>query len=478
MKHLALTLAAMLALAAVASAQVQPAQPAAAPDAAAPAPKTSPAPARIKLTGGTAAPKTQPAQTGDKPLMKDFIGLNVHTVQFKPELYKPVCRLVRDYHGMNWDTGVDDTSRDTTFPMANNQVDWLSMYRSWLEAGFEIDACIQFGFKPADWKNPEQDAYKYGKAFAEYFGPTKGQKLVTSVEIGNEPAADYKIEEYAAVFDGMAKGIREGDPALKILTATVQAGKPDKYSLPLDMFRSRGKLYDVINVHTYSLVTGWPTWERSFPEDPKIDYLQVCTRAINWRNVNAKDKEVWITEFGYDASIAPAPTEGTFKDWVDVSDEVQAQWIVRSFLVFSELDIERAYLYWFNDDGKNPQFHGASGITRDYQPKMSYWAMKHLYETLGEYRFSKAVTRQDGELFVFEYVRGNDEKDRIWVVWSPTGEANKPEGKGREVEKKLELPGTVVKAERMPMADGPAEAVDVAALKIGESPVYIWLKMP
>ena len=31
-----------------------------------------------------------------RPLLRDFIGLNGHTVQFKPELYQPACRLVRD----------------------------------------------------------------------------------------------------------------------------------------------------------------------------------------------------------------------------------------------------------------------------------------------------------------------------------------------------------------------------------------------
>lgn len=33
-----------------------------------------------------------------RPLMRDFIGLNGHTVQFKPELYRPVSGVVRDYH--------------------------------------------------------------------------------------------------------------------------------------------------------------------------------------------------------------------------------------------------------------------------------------------------------------------------------------------------------------------------------------------
>ena len=32
------------------------------------------------------------------PLMRDFIGLNGHTVQFKPDLYRPLSGVVRDYH--------------------------------------------------------------------------------------------------------------------------------------------------------------------------------------------------------------------------------------------------------------------------------------------------------------------------------------------------------------------------------------------
>jgi hypothetical protein len=41
-----------------------------------------------------------------RPLMRDFIGINGHTVQFKPALYQPVCRLVRDYHPVNGATPI------------------------------------------------------------------------------------------------------------------------------------------------------------------------------------------------------------------------------------------------------------------------------------------------------------------------------------------------------------------------------------
>jgi hypothetical protein len=61
------------------------------------------------------ARQNEAAEKQSKPLFRDFMGLNVHTVQFKPELYKPVCRLVRDYHGFDWDVG-GDTNYAPRFP--------------------------------------------------------------------------------------------------------------------------------------------------------------------------------------------------------------------------------------------------------------------------------------------------------------------------------------------------------------------------
>jgi hypothetical protein len=40
---------------------------------------------------------------------------------------------------------------------------------------------------------------------------------------------------------------------------------------------------------------------------------------------------------------------------------------VRAFLVFAAMDVNRAYLYFFND-ADEPSFHASSGITRNFQP--------------------------------------------------------------------------------------------------------------
>jgi serine/threonine-protein kinase ATR len=408
------------------------------------------------------------------PLFRDFMGLNVHSVGFKPELYKPVCRLVRDYHPMSWDLG-DDTSNALEFPHTrNNVVNWLDEYGSWKKDGYDIDASLQFEqTAPGKWKDMAKDAFAYGRAFAQYFGPSGPNRLVGSVEIGNEPG-NYSDSQYRVVFENMARGLREGDPRLPIATCNVVAGKPDRYTKNIESIKGLESLYDIINIHTYAFAEPYPTWRRSFPEDPTIKYLVPITDTIAWRNANAPAKQIWVTEFGWDSTTKPDLPTGDFSRWVGSTDTQQAQYLVRSFLVFSALDVDRAYLYYFNDDD-TPTLHAASGLTRNYTPKPSYYAVSHLYHTLGNYRFARAVTQETGNLYVYEYQNATNSKDRIWAVWSPTGTNRKSE---------VVLPalkGKIVRAEQMPLQAGQAESVafDVqgskVTLTVGESPIYLWL---
>ena len=105
-----------------------------------------------------------------------------------------------------------------------------------------------------------------------------------------------------------------------------------------------------------------------------------------------------MTEFGWDASTKPLAKTGDFAKWKgNVSDEKQAQYLVRAFLVFAAMDVNRAYLYFFNDSDE-PSFHASSGITRNFQPKPSFHALAHLYRSLGNYRFSRIAEKKEGEV--------------------------------------------------------------------------------
>lgn len=410
-----------------------------------------------------------------RPLMKDFIGINGHTVKFKPELYQPLCSQVRDYHPVGWDLA-GDTSEPAPFPFARNKVNWETVYGSWRKHGWTIDACLMFeSVKREDWNNLEADARAYGSAFARAFGPSGERKLVGTVEIGNEPGS-WSDADYTTMFRAMAEGLREGDPALKIATCNLTNGTSGKYEKSVSCVASMPELVDVLTVHSYAQLEGWPTWKRSYPEDPALEhYLKDVSNLCAWRDDHMPGKPVWITEFGYDSSTAPQEKSGTFSKWVGVTDERQAQWIVRSLLVFSAMPVERAYIYFFNDENK-ASVHASSGLTRNFQPKPSFFAVRHLQRTLGDFRFRRVVTDKAGKLRVHEYENPDEPRRVVWAVWAPHDQP------GRETVTLEKVPGRLLSSARMPLADGEAESGGAkqagpgkVTVEVGGSPVFLTL---
>ena len=408
-----------------------------------------------------------------RPLFKDFMGVNGHTVVFKPELYRPTCRLVRDYHPIDWDFG-DDTSRATTFPFAHNRVEWKQVYGSWQKAGFDSNVCLMIDVvKHNKWKDIAGDSKAYGKSFAKYFGPA-GENLVTSVEIGNEPG-EYDDATYRKLFENMARGVREGDPKMKIATCAAVVGKSHRYAKSVTCFEGLTDLIDVVTMHTYAEAEPWPTWRRSYPEDPKIPYLKDVEKMLAWRDQNAKGRPMWITEFGWDCSTKPNVTKGDFVKWKGSTDTEQARYLVRSFMVFARLNVDRAYIYFFNDKDE-PQMHGASGLTRDFKPKPSYYAVSHMHKLMGDYRFNRVIEEKVAETYVYEFAHGTDAKKKIWAVWSPTGSDRKAE---------VTLPlnkATLISAEQMPLVPGDAPKIEIKkdgdsiVVPVHESPIFVVLE--
>lgn len=437
----------------------------------------------------------------EKPLFKDFMAINGHFT-FKPEVYKEVCRRVRNYHNLNWD--VKQPGDAITVPVCVNRVNWKDhVYGRWQKEGFETDICLQFsGFQASNanykqiWTGREQWCFDYGKAVASYFGPSGKEKLCTSIEIGNEPGAKFDPALYSMIFKQMARGIRAGDAKIKILTAAAHARKGDDYIQDLRGIYADQEilpLYDVINLHTYAAIErekpSQSPWNRSYPEDPAIAYLKVIDETIEWRNKTAPGKEIWITEFGYDACTPEAMKNrkdwALRLDWQGTTDLQQAQYIVRSFFVFAERDVRRAYIYFF-DDNDTPGVHGSSGLTRKFIPKPSFFAVRQLYQTLGDYRFKRIVRKQPGELYVYEFQHGSDPANVVWVAWSPTG-ARTHEKAGHTPRTATvtlsDLPGPVEQALGMSAADGPAPRVEwkpagpaSITLSVGESPVYVIMR--
>ncbi len=106
----------------------------------------------------------------------------------------------------------------------------------------------------------------------------------------------------------------------------------------------------------------------------------------------------------------------------------------------------------------------------------AFHAVDHLFKTLGDYRFRRVVEEKPGNVFVYEYIHGDDPNRLIWAVWSPTGS-----GKAGRIDLKIEPQMRLMGAERMPLApsDAQAERPEVRdgtlSVDFSESPVFIRL---
>jgi len=128
-------------------------------------------------------------------------------------------------------------------------------------------------------------------------------------------------------------------------------------------------------------------------------------------------------------------------------------------------------LHYFNDDDQ-PSVQASAGLTRHFQPKPSFHALRQLQNVLGNYRFGRVVTNEPGRLRVQEY--WDDALNIIWVAWSPTGNGN------AFTATLDQIPGRVREVRLMPLDANPPPPVVVTQtggrqlkLDVDESPLYL-----
>src|SRR3569623_1718257 len=264
---------------------------------------------------------------------------------------------------------------------------------------------------------------------------------------------------------------------MKIVTCNVEAGKSDRYWKGADLFKNRAALYDVLQIHRYAIAEQWPVWRRTYPENPAVPYLSSVQKLLDWRDANAPGKEVWVTEFGWDSSTQKPDPKGPWAKWMGSTDEAQACWLVRSYLLFAGMGVDKAFAYYFNDDDK-PQLHACSGLTRHYQPKPAYHAVSWMLRSLADYRFSKVLRGSLEDGYAFEFVSDKPDAPVIWALWHATK---------TEHVMKLPLEGRkFLRAELMPLAkdgvqeltEGKNDASREIKMTAGERPCLLWLSQP
>ncbi len=425
------------------------------------------------------------AQKSVTTTMDQFIGMNSYINT--PDRVHEAIGCVREYHPWRWngvldlETPVDwgdiesDKSENEYAGMRIGNSD--EYYQKMLDMGVECIPCIHrhvdeeneeeskpnFGGDPAD-----PFSYKlisdYSYQFVARYGHNKvdetllrtteaspkktGLGLIRYFENWNEPngwwgppSEHFTPYEFAAFcsasYDGHLNqmgegfGVKNADPGIRYIfggLANISLDYVKAMKLWSDYHRDGDFPSDVINLHHYCNTKGKQhSGEKANGISPEADNLKAkLQEVIKWRNENLPDKEVWLSEFGWDTDSSTYQSSAwgheLYPDKITL-EEIQGQWLVREYLVGAAAGLDRMMMFLANDLKNYP--HGVYGscgfITVKEEYKPSWYYVKTLRNGLSGMLFEEEINSGNENVWIYKFK--NPETDAgAYVVWCPTSD--------------------------------------------------------
>ena len=477
----------------------------------------------------------KPATTSAKPFVKsplqptmdNFVGLNGFIDDPLDAL--SVAGFIREYHPHSWDEATPDGRLMAWAPSPAGGGAWNfdNYYGELKKRGITVVPCIQqspqmFGGndnKPAapgaDGENPRtyalhaehlsQYAARYGsnRVLDSQLKLAPNQKRVSGLgflryfENWNEPDKNWRGRagyftpyEMAAMGSadrdghrgllGPNAGIKNADPNAQLVMGGL-AGLSLDYLTAIKVWSdwNRGGQfpYDVINVHHYSNAGGdqFGGLARSgvSPEQDKL--RDRVRRVVEWRNRNVPQAEVWLTEFGYDVnggSPQHAPQIAGYSP-----EEVQAQWLVRSYFEVAAAGADRAAMFMLRDVDPNDktQFSSSGLVTQkgEWAKRPSWYYTYTLKNRLRGMRFAGEVNSGNDRVKIYRF-KSDKGNQTSYAVWCPTSD-------GSAIEYSMKLSPLLRSAKLVQLQNGQINGVEsslpllkgVAKFRVSERPVFV-----
>ena len=172
--------------------------------------------------------------------------------------------------------------------------------------------------------------------------------------------------------------------------------------------------FDVLNFHHYcdNSVTGLGTTGVA----PELDNVSETTTAKTFKKrlreirdnaislfpdgQGGTTKELWLSEFGWDTNLE---SDERSEQAGVTQEEVQGRWMARIYLEIAAAKWDRSMQFCIRDEvtkatgfgSANGARYKSSGLIRDksnnYAPKLSYWYVSALRNTLGNYFFAQEL---------------------------------------------------------------------------------------
>ena len=375
-----------------------------------------------------------------------------------------VASLIREFHVWSW----NEPKQDQTDWNPQQHIDFNQYYANLDALGHDVDPVIQetptWMFKQGmnEQSQPLDNFILKGtaagfrkqsvfiKSFADYFSPFG----IHYVENWNEPDKDWfgTMANFApgdlaalcsADYDAIQNITYNGTIApVKLVMGGLAYPNIDYLQ---GMFqwcqvnRKDGNIpFNVLNLHHYS--NSAP--DHSSPKNgisPEDDHLRErMSDFVLFRDQFMPDKELWVSEFGYDTW--PTSTQGVPNIKGQTPEETQGQWIVRSFLAMAAAGVDRSVLFALSDSGDPNIRYNTSGLLTNINgsivPKVSWYYVSALRNIMKDMRFNKEVDSSDPEVKIYKFTDSHNQKD-VYAIWCPTSKGKKTNysfaGKGQSI---------------------------------------------
>lgn len=239
-----------------------------------------------------------------------------------------------------------------------------------------------------------------------------------------------------------------------------------------------GFVCDAINIHHY-VTNGGDQTEGTTGVAPEAGGLkQLAREFVEYRDKYLPGVEVWMTEFGYDTNPASpfrAPAVGA-----NSNEEVQGQWLVRSYLELAAAGLDRAAMFMSRDvDPRGTGKFSSSGLVTqkgEWKPKPSWFYLSTLKSRLGRMIFDREIDlkRTDIKASLFRNTVSKASTGAT-VVWCPTSEAKVVDGY------LLALPTGARKATLVELKNGERNGVEkplvirngAVEVSVSERPIFV-----
>ena len=356
---------------------------------------------------------------------------------------------------VQWDsrTGIARQVDEDGLPVKGSDGKFITEINHWKKCNPEVYflyADNMYWFAARYGSNTSADTLKTLKAHTQTPTTAAGAGTIKWLEFGNEPNGEdslgfvpYQLAALqSAAYDGHQGtltstqvekngyhfGAVNGDPNMKVAIAGL-AGLQTRYMITMVYWlkanRTDGNVaFDAFNYHSYFGYTyylnGVDLTVGVCPESFGI--VQALSPMIEYRNKYYPEKEVWLTEFGWDTNQsyetmtschAYNVTDLDGDGDIDEDDkfarvhQIHGDWLVRAYILFSSCGLDKATMYMCEDAGDERTSvgkYGTCGIwDEDGKAKDAYYYIYTLKSNLNDYTFTREIATGNNNVWLYEF---------------------------------------------------------------------------